>query len=101
MEKFVEILAGLVGRCPELVQQGKGESEGKGGGREGGRGRGELSIIDMGCGMGYLTFAAHSHFFKQGFFGINTVGVENRQKLVDQTNGTCVLVYWCIGVLMY
>ena len=41
-------------------------------------------MVDMGCGLAYLSFAAHRHF-SQRFPGLHTVGVEGRLTLVEQT----------------
>ncbi len=44
----------------------------------------KLNIVDMGCGMGYLTFSMHEHFSKS--YNTTTTGVEARDSLVLQTN---------------
>lgn len=44
----------------------------------------KLNIVDMGCGMGYLTFSMHEHFSKS--YNTTTTGVEARDSLVSQTN---------------
>ena len=49
-----------------------------------GVGKSSLNIVDMGCGMGYLTFAMHEHFSKSR--NTTTTGVEARDSLVSQTN---------------
>jgi hypothetical protein len=46
-----------------------------------------LRMVDMGCGKGYLTFAAHCHLSDACALPIRTQGVELRQQLVDDTNG--------------
>jgi len=38
-----------------------------------------LSIVDLGCGHAYLTFAAHQYLLSQGFF-VKVVGVDVRQE---------------------
>ena len=53
-----------------------------------------LRIVDVGCGRGYLTFAAHAYFSTRGaeVAGrsepalVETVGVEVRPDLVSETN---------------
>ena len=50
-----------------------------------------LSITDMGSGLGYLTFAVHSHFAsldldRRRDSYVRTVGVESRAALVERTN---------------
>ena len=62
-QRFVEIVANLVSSTSSRV-----------------------SIVDMGCGRGYLTFALHSHLLENNF-NVTSVGVELRRSLVDQTNG--------------
>eukprot|EP01039_Chlorochromonas_danica_P008088 gene8088-8921_t len=42
-------------------------------------------LIDMGCGKGYLTFAAH-HFLSQQVSGWRSTGVELRPELVNSLN---------------
>lgn len=49
-----------------------------------GVGKSSLNVVDMGCGMGYLTFAMHEHFSKSR--NTTTTGVEARDSLVSQTN---------------
>eukprot|EP00802_Teleaulax_amphioxeia_P011332 Tamp_11364.p1 GENE.Tamp_11364~~Tamp_11364.p1 ORF type:complete len:561 (-),score=134.89 Tamp_11364:244-1833(-) len=46
-----------------------------------------LRMVDMGCGKGYLTFAAHCHLSDVCAIPVRTQGVELRQQLVDDTNG--------------
>ena len=43
-----------------------------------------VRMVDMGCGLAYLSFAAHRHF-SQRFPALRTVGVEGRLTLVEQT----------------
>ena len=49
-----------------------------------------LKVVDMGCGKGYLTFAAHCHLSEVCGLPVRTQGVEVRQELVDDTNA-CAL----------
>lgn len=48
-----------------------------------------LRVVDMGCGKGYLTFAAHCHLSDALGLPVRTQGVELRQQLVDDTNAWC------------
>jgi SAM-dependent methyltransferase len=64
--KFVEILDGLVAELPA-------------------RAPGPLRLVDMGCGKGYLTFAAYEHLRRLGF-AAEVRGVEARAELVDLCN---------------
>lgn len=69
IQKFVEIVDGLVRKhSRRLTPDGKRR----------------LNIVDMGCGLGYLTFACHQHFSKE--FAVQTTGVESRFSLVERTN---------------
>ena len=45
-----------------------------------------LEIADMGCGKGYLTFAAHDYFNRVAGRPANVHGVESRPGLVDTCN---------------
>jgi SAM-dependent methyltransferase len=44
-----------------------------------------VRMADLGCGKGYLTFAAHE-FLRQRGIDVRTTGVEQRGELVDLTN---------------
>lgn len=67
INKFVEILAGLVDNSPLK------DSE-------------ELAIVDMGSGKGYLTFAAYDYFAHSRNRSVRMTGVESRQGLVETCN---------------
>jgi hypothetical protein len=45
-----------------------------------------LSIVDMGSGKGYLTFAAYEHFTRTRGLEVTMTGVEERRELVDKCN---------------
>ena len=69
IEKFVEILSGLVKKASMNTSKSN------------------LQIMDMGSGMAYLTFAAHAYFSESGNFDrVTSVGVESRRNLVEKTN---------------
>eukprot|EP01032_Pedospumella_encystans_P013490 gene13490-15527_t len=69
IQKFVEILDGLVKAVPDLQVANKRD----------------LKIADMGSGLAYLTFAVHAHFQKT-FPHLQTIGVERRAELATRTN---------------
>jgi SAM-dependent methyltransferase len=43
----------------------------------------DISVIDMGCGRGYLTFALH-WFLKNKYKNVNSRGIDIRPKLVEE-----------------
>jgi hypothetical protein len=45
-----------------------------------------LSLVDMGCGKGYLTFAAYELLCRTGWNGASVRGIEARSDLVDLCN---------------
>ena len=45
-----------------------------------------LTVVDMGCGKGYLTFAVSQLLEQMSFVGSRVVGVEARPDLVEETN---------------
>ncbi|MGB7068972.1 MAG: SAM-dependent methyltransferase [Pyrinomonadaceae bacterium] len=64
INKFIEILSGLVEKSAL-------------------NGQPELSIVDMGSGKGYLTFAAYDHFRNTRGLNVSVTGIESRRDLVD------------------
>lgn len=68
INKFVETLASLVDKS-ELKDAGK------------------LRIVDMGCGKGYLTFAAYDFFKNTRDLDVSVTGVDVKSDLVDLCNG--------------
>lgn len=48
--------------------------------------RREISIVDMGCGKGYLTFAAYEYFTSVRGLNVKITGVDTKQDLVDLCN---------------
>lgn len=46
----------------------------------------KVSVVDMGCGKGYLTFAVYDHFLNNLKLDIQTTGVEMKKDLVDSCN---------------
>jgi len=67
INKFVEILASLVEKS-ELKD------------------RKELTIVDMGSGKGYLTFAAYDYFKNRRQIDVRMTGVDAREELVELCN---------------
>ncbi|MFN2500659.1 MAG: SAM-dependent methyltransferase [Pyrinomonadaceae bacterium] len=67
INKFIEVLASLVDKSQLKDKH-------------------ELSIVDMGCGKGYLTFAAYDHFKNVRGVNVHVVGVETRPELVKLCN---------------
>lgn len=49
-------------------------------------GRTRLSIVDMGCGKGYLTFAAYDYFRNIRGIDVSVTGVDTKSQLVDLSN---------------
>jgi SAM-dependent methyltransferase len=48
--------------------------------------RREINIVDMGCGKGYLTFAAYEYFTSVRGLNVKITGVDTRGDLVDLCN---------------
>lgn len=69
IQKFVEIVDRLITEAKFSARNGE-----------------PLRIVDMGCGKGYLTFAAHHHLTEARNMRVQTQGVEMRKDLVDKTN---------------
>jgi SAM-dependent methyltransferase len=67
INKFVEIIAGLVDRSSLS-------------------GRKELSIVDMGSGKGYLTFAAYDYFRNIRGLDVSVTGVDTKIELISFCN---------------
>ena len=63
IQKFVEILSHLIELPPPA-----------------------LRFVDMGCGKGYLTFAAHEWLRQNGWPAAEVTGIERRTDLVEQSN---------------
>lgn len=68
INKFVEVLASLVEKS-ELKD------------------RSSLNIVDMGCGKGYLTFAAYDYFTNKCELDVRVTGVDTKSELVELCNG--------------
>jgi hypothetical protein len=68
INRFVEILAGLVENSP--LKDNK-----------------NLKIVDMGSGKGYLTFAVYDHFRNVRGVEITMTGVDTRRELIELCNG--------------
>lgn len=69
MNRFVEVLDHLL----------TGESEIQ-------NSKSEITLVDMGCGKGYLTFAAFDWLRRSGWPGASVRGIEARTELVDLCN---------------
>lgn len=67
MNKFIEILDGLYRSSLLQIQS-------------------DLSILDMGCGKGYLTFATYVYFQQVLQKNVTVTGIEYRPDLVDLCN---------------
>ncbi len=68
INKFVEVMASLVARSDLKDKR-------------------SLSIVDMGCGKGYLTFAAYDYFRNKLGIEAAVTGVDVKSDLVDLCNG--------------
>lgn len=44
-----------------------------------------VRLLDMGCGKGYLTMAAH-HFLMTNRYNVQTLGLDLREKLITEAN---------------
>ena len=78
IQKFVEILDQLIDRS------GIGNKDSNDSNEKEDDEKVSLRVVDMGSGMAYLTFAVHEHFSQK--FLLDTIGVEARSALVEQTN---------------
>ncbi len=67
INKFVEVLEHL------LAETGLKQAE-------------KLRVVDMGCGKGYLTFAAYDYLQRTGWTGVAIRGIEARADLVELCN---------------
>ncbi len=67
INKFVETVAGLYAESPLAEKR-------------------ELSVVDMGAGKGYLTFAVYEYFRRRLGAGVSVTGVEARAELVELCN---------------
>ncbi len=67
INKFVETLSGLFDASPL-------------------KGRAEISVVDMGSGKGYLTFAVYDYLNRQPGLKARVTGVEAREELVGLCN---------------
>jgi SAM-dependent methyltransferase len=69
INRFVELLAPLVREAPLPADR-------------------PVEVADMGCGKGYLTFAAWQHLHESAKTPVHVCGIELRQELVDDCNAT-------------
>lgn len=54
----------------------------------------QWSLVDMGCGKGYLTFAAHQYLLEKWGSHVRTLGVEQRPDLVLAANKVSQSMNW-------
>ena len=73
INKFVEILQGLVADAGLAAPGADGKPR-------------ALRIVDMGCGKGYLTFAAYDSLRAHGWPAAEVLGLEARPELVEATS---------------
>jgi SAM-dependent methyltransferase len=73
INKFIEIFDGLLRSAPLPKDT-------------------SLSVLDMGSGKGYLTFAAHDYLTRDLKRQATVLGVEARQELVDFCNGVAAMI---------
>jgi SAM-dependent methyltransferase len=66
-QKFVETVGGLVQKVPGFSDR-------------------SISVVDMGCGRGYLTFALHAHLCEK-YSQVASKGIDVRPKLVEEISG--------------
>jgi hypothetical protein len=45
-----------------------------------------LTVADMGCGKGYLTFALHQYLMNSGFAHARTIGVDLKEEVIHTNN---------------
>lgn len=73
-QKFVEIVGNLITRCCSGKDHNDNEKK-------------NISILDMGCGKGYLTFSLHAYLTEKfSNKQINSIGIDIRPKLVQEIN---------------
>ncbi len=68
INKFVEVMSGLYNKTDLREKQ-------------------SLTIVDMGCGKGYLTFAAYDYFKNTLGLNVTVSGIDIKSELVDLCNG--------------
>lgn len=68
INKFVEIIASLLRQNPHVLEKGN------------------LKVVDMGAGKGYLTFALYDYLAHVLKLDTNVIGVELRPELIDLCN---------------
>jgi len=73
INKFVEILQSLVADAGLAAPDANGRAR-------------ALRVVDMGCGKGYLTFAAYDWLRGHGWPAAEMLGLETRPELVELTN---------------
>lgn len=68
INKFVEVMSGLYNKTDLREKR-------------------SLTILDMGCGKGYLTFAAYDYFKNTLGLNVTVSGIDIKSELVDLCNG--------------
>lgn len=68
INKFVEVMSGLYNKTDLREKR-------------------SLTIVDMGCGKGYLTFAAYDYFKNTLGLNVTVSGIDIKSELVDLCNG--------------
>jgi SAM-dependent methyltransferase len=67
-QKFVEIVGGLVQKIKDTDTERP------------------MTVVDMGCGRGYLTFALHA-YLSEHYDSVSSQGIDVRPKLVEEISG--------------
>jgi len=75
-QKFVEIVGRLVDKVMEDHNNNDDDDDDKR----------PISVVDMGCGRGYLTFSLHSYLVSK-LYAIKSRGIDVRPKLVEEISG--------------
>jgi hypothetical protein len=81
INKYVEILGGLIKHLPNLSEHSESKQGGAGDSISG-----RYKVVDMGSGKGYLTFALYDHMANSLKLNTTITGVEYRQDMVDLCN---------------
>jgi SAM-dependent methyltransferase len=87
-QKFVEIVARLVPASPAASAAASSNSNDNDNYNNNNSQQRNITVVDMGCGRGYLTFALHAHLTeeKKNRRCVTTKGIDVRPKLVADMN---------------